>query len=334
MSHCAHQVVQPEGVVHCTFYDAGGKPHPVPLDDINEQLEKKTEGFIWLALYGPDQTLLEGLKQEFGLHDLAIEDAGSAQQRPKMELYGDSLFVTVNTAQVVDAKVVYGETHAFVGKRFIVTVRHGTSLPYDGVKERIEREPELLVLGPSYVLYAVLDFIVDNYLPIARQFRTTLKDLERVIVADNYERRTIILLYDLKRRLAEMRMAVSPVQDMLSQLQRSTSSLIEDDVRIYIRDVHDHTIRINDLMGVIDNMLDTALHVNLSLVTLAQGETVKKLGAWAALLAAPTLITSWYGMNFHAMPELDGRYAYPILIGVIALACGLLYRLFKRARWL
>lgn len=328
------QPALPSCVINCVVYDKDGKRHDIGLDAISDVLTQEDGSFIWVGLYEPADEILEKLQEEFGLHDLAIEDAQNAHQRPKLEAYGNSLFAVMHTAQVVNEKIVYGETHAFLGPRYLITVRHGASLSYAPVRERVQREPELLVLGPSYGLYAVLDFIVDNYRPIIDEFRDTANSLEQAIFADTYRRQTVIRLYQLKRELTQMRMAVGPLQDVLSQLSRTQNPMIPEEVRLYFRDVHDHALRVNDAIDTLREMLTTALSVNLSLVTLAQGEIVKRLGAWAALLAAPTLITSWYGMNFENMPETESRFGYWILIGGVALACGLLYRLFKRAKWL
>ena len=328
------QPALPSCVINCVVYDKDGKRHDIGLDAISDVLANEDSGFIWVGLYEPADEILEKRQEEFGLHDLAIEDAQNAHQRPKLEAYGNSLFAVMHTAQVVDEKIVYGETHAFLGPRYLITVRHGASLSYAPVRERVQREPELLVLGPSYALYAVLDFIVDNYRPIIDEFRDTANSLEQAIFADTYRRQTVVRLYQLKRELTQMRMAVGPLQDVLAQLSRTQNAMIPEEVRLYFRDVHDHALRVNDAIDTLREMLTTALSVNLSLVTLAQGEIVKRLGAWAALLAAPTLITSWYGMNFEHMPETGSRYGYWILIGGVALACGVLYRLFKRAKWL
>jgi magnesium transporter len=176
--------------------------------------------------------------------------------------------------------------------------------------------------------------VVDNYLPITNRFRDTLELLEKDIFADSYKRSTVVRLYELKRELNKMRMAVAPLQDVLAQLRRYQGELIPDEVKLYVRDVHDHAVRISDVIDTLREMLGTALIVNHSLVTLAQGETVKRLGAWAALLAAPTLIASWYGMNFTHMPELAGAYSYWILIGIVIVVCVVLYGMFKRAKWL
>jgi magnesium transporter len=285
-------------------------------------------------MYEPDPALLDKLQEEFGLHDLAIEDAQHAHQRPKIEAYGESLFVVMHTAQVIDGHIRFGETFAFLGPRYLVTVRHGASLSYAPVRARVEREPELLALGPTYGLYAVLDFVVDQYLPIVTEFRDELNKLEQDIFAETYRRDTIVKLYDLKRELTQLRLAVSPLQDILAQLTRMHGELVPKEVRPYFRDVLDHAMRVNESTDTMREMLTAAMSVNLSLVTIAQGEVVKKLAGWAALLAAPTLITSWYGMNFHNMPELRGRYSYFILIGVVAVVCLSLYRYLRKVRWL
>lgn len=326
-------VVNPPGVVNCAIYGAHGK-RDVALADVQQALADEPESFVWIGLYEPDRSVLAQLQTGFDLHDLAIEDAGKAHQRPKIEAYGDSLFIVANTAQAIDERIAYGETHIFLGPRYLVTVRHGASLTYAPARQRIEREPALLAMGPSAALYAVLDAIVDNYVPVVDAFTTTLDALEREIVSAQFHRGIVIRLYELKRELTWMRVAVTPLQDVLSQLMRSSSPLIPAEMKLYIRDVLDHSVRINETVDAIRDMLGTALGVNQALVTLTQGETVKKLGAWAALLAAPTLITSWYGMNFHGMPELDARHAYPLLVGGIALVMGVLYRMFRRARWL
>jgi magnesium transporter len=291
-------------------------------------------GFVWIGLYEPDEAVLDKLQEEFGLHDLAIEDARKAHQRSKVEAYGDSLFIVANTAQVVDERIAYGETHIFLGARYLVTVRHGASLSYAPARARLEREPELLALGAASGLYAVLDTIVDNYLPIADDLKQTLAALEKDIVSDTFDRGIVIRLYDLKRDLIYMRVAVTPMQDVLAQLVRTGSPLVPEDVRLYLRDVLDHSVRINETFDAMRDMLGTALTVNQSLVTLAQGEVVKRLAGWAALLAAPTLIASWYGMNFDAMPELHGRYSYLVLIGLVATVVATLYAYLKKIRWL
>lgn len=328
-------VALPSCVINCAAYDRQGVRRDIALEQISDVLAIDDGSFVWVGLYEPEERLLDKLQEEFGLHDLAIEDAQHAHQRPKIESYGHSLFVVMHTAQVVDGgHIRFGETHAFLGERYLVTVRHGASLSYATVRTRVEREPELLALGPAYGLYAVIDFVVDNYLPIASEFRDELNRLEQDIFAEAYRRETIVKLYELKRELTQLRLAVSPLQDILAQLTRVHGQLVPKEVRPYFRDVLDHALRVNESTDTMREMLTAAMSVNLSLVTIAQGEVVKRLAGWAALLAAPTLIASWYGMNFHNMPELHGPHSYYVLIGVVLVVCIGLYSYLKKVRWL
>jgi magnesium transporter len=321
-------------VVNCVAYTASGhRRGDLRVESISEALAEP-DGFVWVGLHEPDESLLEQLQEEFELHDLAIEDAHHAHQRPKIESYGDSLFIALHTAQLVNGSIQFGETHVFLGPRYLVTVRHGASLSYAPARARCEREPELLALGPSYGLYAVLDFIVDNFAPIANDFQDELRDLEKDIFSATFKRETIQRLYELKRELVTMRLAVAPLQDILNQLVRLHPNLIREEVRLYFRDVFGHAVRINESTDAIREMLTAALSVNLSLVTVAQGEVVKRLAGWAALLAAPTLIASWYGMNFRHIPELEGRWNYAVVVAITALVVGGLYAVLKRAKWL
>ena len=324
----------PACVINCAVYDRHGRRKDISLDAISDALAIDDGSFVWVGLYEPEDALLDKLQEEFGLHDLAVEDAQHAHQRPKIEAYGNSLFVAVHTAQTVDNRIRFGETHAFLGPRYLVTVRHGASLSYAPVRGRVEREPDLLALGPAYGLYAVLDFIVDNYLPIVSDFRDALNELEHDIFAETFRRDTIVKLYELKRELTQLRLAVAPMQDILAQLTRMHGSLVPDEVRLYFRDVLDHAMRVNESTDTLREMLTAAMSVNLSLVTVNQGEVVKKLAGWAALLAAPTMIASWYGMNFEHMPELHGRHSYWILIGVVVVVVFGLYRYLRKVRWL
>ena len=326
--------VLPACVINCVVYDRHGKRADITLDAISDALAVDDGSFVWVGLYEPEDEILDKLQEEFGLHDLAVEDAQHAHQRPKIEAYGNSLFVAVHTAQSVDDKIRFGETHAFLGPRYLVTVRHGASLSYAPVRARVERETELLSLGPAYGLYAVLDFIVDNYLPIVSEFRDSLNALEQDIFASTFRRETIVKLYELKRELTQLRLAVAPMQDILAQLTRMHGTLVPDEVRLYFRDVLDHAMRVNETTDTLREMLTAAMSVNLSLVTVNQGEVVKKLAGWAALLAAPTLIASWYGMNFEHMPELHHRWSYPILIGIVGAVVVGLYIYLKKVRWL
>lgn len=321
-------------VVNCVAYrNDGTRLRDISIDDISEVL-KDPETFVWVGLHEPDSQLLLKLQEEFDLHDLAIEDAQQAHQRTKIETYGDSLFIVVQTAQLISSRIAFGETHIFLGKRYLITVRHGASLSYKPARHACEKTPELLALGPSYGLYAVLDFIVDNLLPIVRDFREELQELEQDIFADTLNRNTVRRLYDMQRDLMTLRLAVAPLQDITSQLVRLHPQLIPDPLRAYFRDVYDHVFRVNESIGAMREMLAAAINVNLSLVTFGQNEVMKKLAGWAAMLAAPTLLTSWYGMNFTHMPELDQPWAYPVIIALMVGVVGSIYTWLKRAKWL
>ena len=324
----------PPGVVNCAAYDRNGRRTDITVEAISDVLAADDGSFVWVGLYEPPGELLDKLQEEFCLHDLAVEDAQHAHQRPKIESYGDSLFVVMQTAQVVDEHIRFGETHAFLGPRYLVTIRHGFSLSYAAVRARCEREPELLSLGPAYGLYAVLDYVVDNYLPIVTEFSEALDALEHQVFAEDFRRDTIVRLYEFKRELTQLRLAVAPLQDILAQLTRMHGALVPDEVRLYFRDVLDHAVRVNEATDTLRETLTAAMTVNLSLATIVQGEVVKRLAGWAALLAAPTLIASWYGMNFVHMPELAGRWSYAILIGVVGAVTVGLYAYLKKVRWL
>ena len=325
---------KPAMLVNCIAYGKDGQRlREVALDDISTVLQYADQ-FIWVGLHEPDEALLEKLQEEFGLHDLAIEDAHRAHQRPKIEVYDDVLFIVLHTAQVVDGKIEFGETHIFLGRNFLLTVRHGASLSYAAARKACEQSPELMALGPSYALYAVLDFIVDNFLPIVSTFKEELHELEKDIFEDTFKREVIERLYLLKRELVTLRLAVSPMQDILNQLSRFHGKQIDDEVRPYLRDVYDHATRIADTTNTRGELLTAAMNVNLAMVSVAQNDVVKRLAGWAGLLAAPTLIASWYGMNFHDMPELATNNGYYILIGVTLCVCTGLYFVLRRAKWL
>ncbi|HMM56598.1 MAG TPA: magnesium and cobalt transport protein CorA [Rudaea sp.] len=330
-------MVQPDDtntpmLVNCVAY-GDGQPRAIALDEIDAAL-KNPKVFVWVGLHEPDESLLEKLQQRFGLHPLAIEDAHRAHQRTKIEVYGDSLFVAVHTAQMAHNKVELGETHLFLGRNYLVSVRHGASLSYAPARRACESTPELLALGSSYALYAVLDFIVDNYLPIVDLFQARLNELEHAVLGGEFRRHTIVQLYELKKELLRLQLTMTPLQDILSQLVRLYPGLIRDEVRPYFRDVGDHATRINETAGTMREMLTAAMDVNFALVGIAQNDVFKKISGWALLLTAPMMVASWYGMNFHDMPELGAAHAYPITLGATAALCILLYVLLKRAKWL
>jgi magnesium transporter len=321
-------------VVNCAAYDREGRRLPdLTLDRISDVLAEP-DTFVWVGVHEPDEVLLEKLQEEFDLHDLAVEDAHKAHQRPKIEAYGDSLFIAVHTAQQVKCNLAFGETHVFMGRRYLLTVRHGASLSYQAARQRAEREPEMLALGPSYALYTVLDFVVDNFLPITQAFREELEELEEAIFHQEFNRRTIQRLYELKKELVTLRLAIAPMQDILNQLMRLHPGLVRDEVRVFFRDVFDHATRVKEACDTMGEMLSAAMSVNLAMVSVGQNEVVKKLAGWAGIIAFPTLIASIYGMNFERMPELGWTFGYPLALGAMFGVSALLYWRLKKSGWL
>jgi magnesium transporter len=318
----------------CVAYDfSGNRLGDITLDAISDVLERP-DTFVWLGLHEPDAALMSKLQEEFGLHDLAIEDALRAHQRPKIEVYGDSLFIVLRTVQEVDHSVRFGETHAFLGKRYLVTIRHGASLTYASARARCEREPDMLALGPSYCLYAVLDAIVDHYAPIAASFRQQLDDLEERIFESEFRRHTIQRLYALKKDLVSLRLAIDPMQDIVEELAQRHGAFVRDETRPYFRDVFDHAMRVKESSDTMGEMLSAAMSVNMAMVSVGQNEAVKRLAGWAGIIAVPTLIASIYGMNFDHMPELHWLLGYPLTLGLMGGVATWLYIRLKRANWL
>jgi magnesium transporter len=324
-----------KGVVNSAAYAGGLRVGEVAIQDISEVL-RQPDRFVWIGLHEPDAELLAEVQQEFNLHDLAVEDAARAHQRPKLERYGDSMFVVLRTAHLDRAtgEIEFGETHLFVGANYVVSVRHGPSLPYVEVRSRCEANPELLTKGPGFVLYSLMDFIVDQYFPLVDALEDKLEALEDNIFKQTLTRGTTERIYQLKRDLLEVKRAIAPLVDMCNRLIRTDMTLIPDDVRLYFRDVYDHTIRINEMIDVLRELLTTALEANLSLVAVSQNDAMKRLAGWAAIIAVPTMIAGVYGMNFKVMPELDWIFGYPMAIALMVGTCGFLYYKFKRSGWL
>ena len=322
-------------VVNCTVYADGCKLPNMTLEDV-PALCGQPDTFVWLGLREPDEDLMARVQDLFGLHELAAEDAHHAHQRPKVELYGDCLFVALKTVQMNEGKVEFGETHLFVGPRYLVTVRHGASLPYAAVRARCESNPRLLRKGPGFVLYAILDFVVDNYFPILNAVEDAVEDLEERFFKGDFSQDDISRLYQFKRDLVELRRAAAPLVEVCNYLLTDVfTNHIPDDIRPYFRDVYDHALRINEAVDAIRETLALALQISLSLGAARQNEATKRLAGWGALLAIPTMVFSIYGMNFKGwFPELEWTYGYPAVMGSVAVACLLLYRNLKKSGWL
>jgi magnesium transporter len=324
-----------QGVVACVAYAEGRRLGDISIEDISEFL-KKPGVFVWIGLHDPAPELLKQIQQEFCLHDLAVEDAQLAHQRPKLEQYGDSIFVVLRPAILTADKkhVELGETHLFVGPRYIVSIRHGNTPSYAAVRTRCESTPANLAKGPGYVLYAIMDFIVDQYFPVLDTLGDQLERLEDEIFSDDFDRNTVHQIYDLKRNLVEVKRAVSPLVDVCNRLVRFDMPLIPEDTRPYFRDVYDHAIRINEQVDTLRELLTSALEAHLSLTAVSQNDAMKKLAGWAAIIGVPTMVAGVYGMNFKFMPELEWRYGYPLVVAGMATICVYLYYRFKRSGWL
>jgi magnesium transporter len=324
-------------IVNCAAYENGCRVRNIPIEEISEVLKVPSQ-FVWVGLHEPDEPLLRQIQEEFGLHDLAVEDALRAHQRPKLEEYGDGLFVVLRTARLEeggDGHIALGETHIFVGPKYIVSIRHGASASYADVRLRCETTPHLLKKGPGFVLYAVMDFVVDHYFPVIDQLEDRLDTIEEEIFsAGAPDRGAVERIYELKRDLLVGKRAVSPLVDICNRLMRFDLAVIPEDTRPYFRDVYDHAIRINETIDTLRELVTSALEAKLSLISVEQSDITKQLAAWAAIIAIPTMIAGIYGMNFEFMPEVHWKYGYFVVIAIMFGACGLLYWRFKKAGWL
>ncbi len=321
-----------DAIVNCAAYADGCRVANVDISDISEVL-KQEDRFIWIGLHEPEEEMLKQVQREFGLHDLAIEDALHSHQRPKLEAYGETLFIVLRTAQMHGSQIDLGETHFFLGRNFIVTVRHGSSLTYTDVRARCESTPHLLRKGPGFALYAVMDAIVDQYFPVIDALELELGALEEKIFDEKFRRETTAEIYHLKRQLLDVKRAVSPLIDICNRLMRFDLKLIEEETRPYYRDVYDHAIRINEMVDNARELLTTALEANFSLISISQNDVSKRFAGWAAIIGVPTMVAGIYGMNFRFMPELDWQWGYPIVMITTFGSCIALYLLFKRSGW-
>jgi magnesium transporter len=319
-------------IVDMAVYENGvRRPGELRLDDAFEAC-REPGSFAWIGLVEPTEAEFDAVRREFDLHELAIEDAIEAHQRPKLETYGDSVFVVLKTARYVDGAISTGEIQAFLGERFIVTVRHGgTELHH--VRLELEQRPELLRFGPGSVLYAVLDRVVDDYLPVIQAVDADIREVEAEVFSatrGNLAER----IYGLKREVLLLHDVVTPLGEPLDQVEAIEFAVINDPLKPYFRDVADHVQRYTREIESYRELLTNVLSANLTRVSVRQNEDTRKISAWAAIIAVPTLVSGIYGMNFEHMPELTWTFGYPLALLAMALACVLLYRQFKRAGWL
>jgi magnesium transporter len=335
-------------VDNAIYVDGHRASEPRSLRETYEALRKE-RGVAWIGLYRPTEEEFASVAEEFELHELAIEDALEAHQRPKLERYGQTLFVVLRPARYLDApeEVEFGEIHVFVGEDFVITVRHGEAPALSEVRRRLEADPELLVLGSEAILYAIMDRVVDGYAPVVRGLENDIDEIEVEVFSGNpgVSRRT----YELSREVIEFQRAVKPLSGMLASLIAGFEKYkVDPELQRYLRDVQDHAIEVNERVAGFKDLLQNILSVNLTLVglqqndevkalseaSIRQNDEVKKISAWAAILFAPTLIGTVYGMNFDHMPELHWALGYPFALVLMVLVSATLYLVFKNRGWL
>jgi magnesium transporter len=282
----------------------------------------------------PDADELESMRQEFDLHELAIEDAGKGDQRPKVEEYGDSLLAVVPVPEMAGTEIHFGQVIVFIGPNYLLAVRRNTQQGFASVRARSEREPELMRFGPGYVFYAILDNIVDRYFPILEIIETELEQIEQRIFSPHNNRGIIESLYTLKQKIVALKHATGPLLEATGKLHGGRVPVQCSKLGEYFRDVYDHLVRINQSTDSLREMVTTAITVNLSLLTIQENEVTKRLAGYAALVAVPTMVAGVYGMNFVHMPELDWRLGYPLAIGIMLGIDGYLFYRFRKAKWL
>ena len=325
-------------LISCVAYQNGRKLADIPIEDISEYVSRP-DCFVWVALFEPQPSELDEMAKEFGLHELAVDDARHGHQRPKIEEYGDSLFAVLHTVEhsknaAGDDEMISGEVDIFVGPNYVLSVRQRVQVGFAAVRARAEREPELLKNGSGFVFYALMDNVVDRYFPILDGLETELEAIEEQIFARNAARSNIEALYALKQRLMILKHAVDPLMEATGRLYGGRVPQICSGMGEYFRDVYDHLHRIHGSIEGIRDMLTTAIQVNLGMISLSESEVTKKLAAWAAIIAVPTMVAGIYGMNFKNMPELEWTWGYPAAVALMVVVDVWLYFNFKKTQWL
>ncbi|MGO4477593.1 magnesium/cobalt transporter CorA [Massilia sp. 2TAF26] len=320
-------------LINCVAYQEGKKLSDIPVEDISDYLERPG-CFVWVALRDATDAEMVQMKEEFGLHELAVEDAARGHQRPKIEEYGDSLFTIVHTVDLEGDALVTGELAIFAGPNYVLSARRDAVKGFLGVRARAEREPHLLSMGSCFVMYALMDAVVDRYFPVVDMLESELETIEDRIFTHGAQRQNVERLYQLKRKGLELRHAVIPLVDAVGSLLGGRAPALATGVQDYLRDVHDHLIRIAGRLDSIRDTIATAIQVNLAMVSIDESEVNKQLAAWAAIFAVFTAFAGVWGMNFKVMPELEWKWGYPMALGVMIAVCVYLYRRFRKAGWL
>ena len=321
------------GVIAAGVYASGRRVADIAIEDAREW-SRRLGHVVWIGLYEPSLELLARVQAQFDLHPLAIEDAGKPHQHPKLEQYGEALFIVARTAQIVNERIGFGETHIFIGRGYVVTVRHGASTSYTAVRERCESCPTVLSRGEHYILYAILDFIVDNYMPVVETIHDEVEALEDRVFEKSLEKADVQRLYMLRRDLLKLRNAAAPLVNVCRRLEHAEVMSIEPAMQPLFRDVTDHVRRVQEEIDMLREVLAFAFEASLMSGQAEQSSITRRLAAWAAILAVPTAIAGIYGMNFEFMPELTWSYGYFIVLAVIFGAAGTLFWQFRRSGWL
>lgn len=320
-------------LINCVAYQNGVKLADLAVEEISDYLERKN-CFVWVALRDTTNAELETMQREFGLHELAIEDARHGHQRPKIEEYGDELFVVMHIVESDRTELTVGEISIFVGRNFILSIRNRTRQGFLGVRDRCVREPELLQLGSGFVLYALMDAVVDRYFPAIDNLESQLEAIEERLFDKNAALANIEQLYELKRKVVVLKHAVLPLMEATGKLHGGRVPPVCASTQDYFRDVYDHLARINSTIDAMRDTITTAILVSQSTVSIEQNEINKRLAAWAGIFAVATAFAGIWGMNFRNMPELSLEYGYPLALSVIIGTCGYLYYRFKKSGWL
>src|SRR4051812_983197 len=320
------------GVVAAGAYAGGRRVANISIEEAGDWARRPGH-VVWIGLLEPSDELLSRVQAQFGLHELAIEDAGNAHQRPKLEQYGDALFIVARTAQMVEGRIAFGETHLFVGRGYIVSVRHGASASYAAVRQRCEACPTVLSHGENYILYAILDFIVDNYMPVLETIQAEVEEIEDGVLATTLRQADIERLYTLRRDLLRLRNAVLPLVEVCRRLEHAEALALDPSMQPLFRDVTDHVRRVQEEIDSLREVLAFAFEASLMTGQAQQTVITRRLASWAAILAVPTAIAGIYGMNFQHMPELEWRYGYFVVISAIVAICATLYWRFHRNGW-
>ena len=318
-------------VVAAYLYRDGERVRSVTID---EQVDCAATEFVWIGIADPSEEELRSLQAAYDLHPLAVEDALKANQLPKVEVYGDQLFVVARTAHLEADRIEYGETAIFVGDSHIISVRHGSTRAHTALRDQLEKAPRLLMHGVDYLLHAILDYIVDGYFPLIEDLEEEVLEMEKKAVDSFLDRDEVNRIFAVRRELIRFQRILEPMSEVAHKLERQDLPCVDSDARVYFRDVSDHVRRVQARVRGLSEVLTGVFEFSTLLEQQRQGTITRQLAAWAAILAVPTAIAGIYGMNFENMPELDTRYGYFVVVGLIALICAILYIRFRRAGWL